>query len=126
MNVRASTTPSGGLRSTVGWIVLIALLVVLLVLLFDWNWLKGPIERHVSAMTGRTFVIEGKLRGDVGRTLTLYADAVRLGNVDWSDEREMARAQDVAVSFEWRPLLSRELVVPLARAEYVDLRLERD
>ena len=126
MNARAPTTPSGTLRSAIESIALIALLVTLLVLLFDWNWFKRPIERHVSALTGRTFVIEGKLRGHIGRTLTLYADAVRLGNVEWSGEREMARAQDVAVSFEWRPLLQRELVVPLARAEYLDLRLERD
>ena len=40
---------------------LVALLIVLLILIWDWNWFKRPIERRVSAATGRTFHIDGDL-----------------------------------------------------------------
>ena len=29
--------------------------LAILVILFEWNWLKGPIERAVQARTGRAF-----------------------------------------------------------------------
>ena len=38
----------------------LAAVVIGFLLVFDWNWLKGPIERRVSAATGRSLQIDGK------------------------------------------------------------------
>ena len=47
--------------------VLAALLVVG-ALLFEWNWLRGPIERIVTWKTGRSFDIGGDLDVELGRS----------------------------------------------------------
>ena len=35
--------------------------LILVVALFDWNWLRDPVARKVSRATGRTFAINGDL-----------------------------------------------------------------
>ena len=35
--------------------------LVVLVLVFDWNWIKGSVEREASKALGRAVVIEGDL-----------------------------------------------------------------
>lgn len=125
MTDTAPLQPALGFRQRIEEIALLALLLVLLWLLFDWNWLKGPIERHVEHVTGRPFVIEGDLRGRVGHELRLHADAVRLANADWAGAQPMLVARDLDVTFEWLPLLRRELVIPTLRASHLDLALER-
>src|SRR5690349_12907233 len=69
--------------------VLLAGVGVLLVL-FDWNWFKGPVERRVSAATGREFRIEGDLDVRLGLTPTIVAEGLHLSNADWSRHEEMA------------------------------------
>ena len=47
--------------------------LLLLLVFFDWNWFKGPLERAVSSATGREFRIDGDLDVDLGRTITVAA-----------------------------------------------------
>jgi uncharacterized protein involved in outer membrane biogenesis len=89
------TTPRVSLRRRLESILLLALLLVMLGLLFDWNWFKGPIERRVAGGDRRSFSIGGNLDGDIGRVLTLRADDLRLGNIPGSPESEMGRARRV-------------------------------
>ena len=108
-------------------ITAVALLVaiVLLVLLWDWNWFKGPVERVVEARTGRTLVIGGDLDVDLGRTTTVRADALRFANADWSDSQTMASADRLEIQFEVFPLLFRQEVrLPEIRLVKPILRLE--
>src|SRR5687768_11943152 len=72
-------------------IVLVALVV--LIVLWDWNWFKGPIERRVEAETGREFAIEGDLDVDLHWTRpTVIFNGVVLGNAEWSEtDDEMFR-----------------------------------
>ncbi|MDB5440610.1 MAG: AsmA family protein, partial [Caulobacteraceae bacterium] len=44
--------------------VLIALLavIILILVLFDWNWLRGPLSRFASARLHRPVAIEGNLK----------------------------------------------------------------
>src|SRR5881394_2148232 len=98
----ARATPQVTLRRRLESLALLALLIVLLGLLFDWNWFKGPIERRVQAATGRSFSIGGNLDGDIGRVLTLRADDLRFGNAEWSSEPEMGSARRVELQLEWR------------------------
>src|SRR5262245_45786615 len=122
----ARTTPQITLRRRLESLLLLALCLAMLALLFDWNWFKGPIERRVQAATGRSFSIGGDLDGDLGRVLTLRADDLRLGNAEWSTDREMGRAKHVELQVEWRSLLEGDLVVPSFEADHVNLLLERD
>jgi len=46
----------------VGWTMLgITLIVILFLMLFDWNMLRPYINRKVSETTGREFAIRGDL-----------------------------------------------------------------
>lgn len=70
--------------------------VVILILLWDWNWFKGPIERQVEARTGREFDIGGNLDVDLDWTRpAIRAERVRFGNAKWSKEPTMAAADRV-------------------------------
>src|SRR5688572_19112356 len=79
--------------STVG---LLTIAIIVLAMLWDWNWLKGPIERQVEAQTGREFAIDGNFDVDLGWTSASFrADAVRFGNAAWSKRPIMAAANRV-------------------------------
>ena len=104
--------------------VLLAALLLLLVL-FDWNWLKGPIESVVQARTGRPLNIEGDLDVDLGRITSVKADKLRFGNAGWSKESTMAAADRAEIDFELWPLLFKQQVrIPEIRLTAPDVRLE--
>lgn len=102
----------------------LALLCLILVLLWDWNWLKGPIERVVEARTGRSFDIHGDLDVDLGRTTTIRADRLALGNADWSDVPQMAAVDRLEIGIELWPLLRRQTRIPGIRLIRPEVRLE--
>ena len=96
------------------WVLgLFALAIALLVLFWDWNWFKGPIERRVEARTGREFKIGGDLDVDLGRISTVRADGLKFGNSKWSKEPTMAASDRLEFRIEtWPWLLGRETAHP--------------
>lgn len=102
----------------------VAIAVVVLVLIWDWNWLKGPVERTVQARTGRSFDIGGDLDVNLGRTVTISAGALRLGNAEWSPEPEMARADRALIRVHLPSLLRRQTLIPAIELINPRLRLE--
>lgn len=99
--------------------------IVLLVLMWDWNWFKGPVERMVEARTGRTLVIGGDLDVDLGRTTTVRADALRFANAHWSESQTMVSVERLEIQVEIFPLLfKREVRLPEIRLVKPILRLE--
>ncbi|MDO5504980.1 MAG: AsmA family protein [Pseudoxanthomonas suwonensis] len=105
---------------------LVLLGILLLLLLWDWNWFKGPIERRVTAQTGRSFQIDGNLGVDLGRRITVRADGLRLGNAPWARAPEMARSGPVELDLEAWPLLRGQVRIPRVDLERPVLNLERD
>ncbi|KLD80237.1 AsmA family protein [Xanthomonas hyacinthi] len=116
--------PDGRLRR---WpLVLGALLLVLLIviLVFDWNWFKGPVERAVQANTGREFHIDGNLDVALGGTTTIRGDGLRFANADWSKQPQMASAQRAEIDLALWPLLRGKLRIPEIRLTQPQLLLE--
>src|SRR5690554_1071578 len=105
-----------------------ALAILVLVLVWDWNWFKGPVERAVEARTGRSFDIGGDLDVDLGATVAIRADRLRLGNAEWSEEDEMASVERAGIRVHLPSLLFRretripeiELIKPRVRLETSD------
>jgi AsmA protein len=88
------------------------LLLVLLVEVFGWNWLRGPIERMTLAKTGRELVIAGDLDIHLGwQAPRVSARAVTFANPPWASERQMVAAEAVELTLNWRQLLRQKLVV---------------
>lgn len=102
--------------------ILLAAIAVLL-LLWDWNWFKGPLERAVQARTGRALHI-GNLDVDLGRTSTVRADTVTFANARWARQPQMARAERVEIDIRLWPLLRGSLQLPEIRLTRPDLLLQ--
>ena len=106
--------------------ILFAVALVVLLLLWDWNWFKRPIERQVTARTGRSFHIDGNLDVDLGRTLTITADGLRFGNAPWAREAEMARTDRLQFDLRFWPLFRGEILIPRIALQKPVVHLQRD
>lgn len=101
------------------------LAIVVLVAIWDWNWLRGPIERVVKAQTGREFDIAGDLDVDLGRVTRVRMDAIRFGNAEWAKSGDMATSDRVEFAFELFPaVFRREFRLPELRMTKPRLSLE--
>ena len=54
--------------------------IVVLVLVFDWNWIKGYVAREASKALGRTVVIEGDLDVELSWSPLVRIDHIRIAN----------------------------------------------
>nr|WP_255703335.1 AsmA family protein [Lysobacter sp. GX 14042] len=106
-------------------LAVLVLAIVVLVLLWDWNWFKGPVERRVEAATGREFEIGGDLDVDLGLVPTIRADRLRLGNADWSEQADMARAERLEFKLALLPLLRGRVELPELHLDSPRILLER-
>jgi len=106
-------------------LALVLLGVLALVLLWDWNWFKGPIERQVQARTGRAFDIGGDLDVDLGFPTVVRAGGLRLGNAAWSERPVMASAGQFQAGIEVLPLLRAKVRIPELRLSDAEVYLEK-
>ncbi|SEB19393.1 AsmA family protein [Variovorax sp. YR216] len=100
-------------------------LLVLAVLLFDWNWVRPPVERYISRKTHREFRMDD-LHVRLGLTPTIRMRGVRFGNADWSrEDQPMAKIEQLEFSVSLRDLPEKILVprVALTRPELLFERL---
>jgi uncharacterized protein involved in outer membrane biogenesis len=101
----------------------LAIALVLLVILFDWNWFRHPLERYVSNKTQRTFTISD-LHVRLGFTPTIRMRDVYFSNADWSKEDPMARIETVEFSVSLRDL-PEKILVPRVALTKPDLVFEQ-
>ncbi len=95
----------------IGVATFVALLVVL-VLFFPWDLLRGPINRYVSEKTGRTFEITERLEVHPGRTTGIILHGVRFANPDWARDPQLIEADRIELDVSFMPLLRGKLVLP--------------
>lgn len=111
-------TPSRLFKWTAGLLFAPVLLAVLLVAIFGWNWLRGPIERLTLDKTGRELVIGGNLELKFGWPLPrIHAGAVRFANPAWAREKQMLAADAVEITVDLPQLLSGNIVLPEVRLQ---------
>jgi uncharacterized protein involved in outer membrane biogenesis len=96
----------------------VGLLVVFILLVWDWNWFKKPVERRISAATGRAFHIDGDLSVKLAWTPRISFERVTLGNLPGNPDPLMASADLLQFRLHLRPLLAH-------RWELSDVRLSR-
>jgi uncharacterized protein involved in outer membrane biogenesis len=104
----------------------VLLLLVIVAVVWDWNWFKGPIERRVSAATGREFSIDGDLDVDLGLRPRITARDIHFGNAKWSDVTEMASAQQLDFRIALWPLLRGRVELPYVALDKPRLLLEQN
>jgi uncharacterized protein involved in outer membrane biogenesis len=103
---------------------LLMMSIVVLVLVFDWNWVKGYVARKASEALGRTVVIEGDLDVKLSWSPLVQIGHVRLANAAWSPEPYMLTVQRLTFRLDLRQLLRGHLVLPTVELVEPILRLE--
>jgi uncharacterized protein involved in outer membrane biogenesis len=116
-----------GMAVSVAVVVLIAILVAL----FDWNMLRGPIARFASAQTGREVRIDGDLHVKLfSWTPTVRVEGVSIGEPAWVKARgrtaPMAAARELTVAVRLMPLFRGRVELPLIAVTRPNLSLLRD
>jgi uncharacterized protein involved in outer membrane biogenesis len=105
------------LRWLTGVIVVLVALVVLAGL-FDWNMLRGPIGRQVSAMAGRRIELRGDLKVHLlSWTPGATADDVEVGSTPGVTSGDLAHIGRFAVKIKLLPLLIGRVELPLVDFE---------
>ena len=105
---------------------LAALVAILIgvVVLFDPNWLKSPIESAASAALGRDVEIAGALDVDLSMTPTIALEQVRVANAEWGSRPHMLAIPRVELAVRLWPLLKGAIELPFLRVQEPDLLLE--
>ncbi|MGZ9100293.1 MAG: AsmA family protein, partial [Brevundimonas sp.] len=94
-------------------LAVIAVIVVFL-MLFDWNWLRGPIGRWASAKYDREIVLQGDLDVKLfSWTPSARIRDLRVGGPDWASEKDTLKVDDAVASVRLMPLLSGRVEMPL-------------
>ena len=119
----------------IGAILLTAAIVVFLVI-FDWNWFRGPVGRMASARLNREVVITGDLRVHPWSfSPKVEAYGVRVAQPDWAAKADpkgsptgtpMAKVDRIAVQIKILPLLKGDVILPLLSVDRPDVRLLRE
>lgn len=101
--------------------------IVVFLLIFDWNWLRGPIGRYASEKSGRTVVLAGDLKVKLLTwTPRVEINGLRVGNPAWAPRGNMAEIERLTMAARWMPLLSGRLVMPLVAVDRPNVALYRD
>ncbi|MBC7916487.1 MAG: AsmA family protein [Rhodoferax sp.] len=107
-------------------LVTLVLLIVLLIALYGWNWMRAPLERYALEKTGRVLQIEGDLTLKFGWPVArLRADGVEFANPTWAQQKTMLAAQGVEVAVDVSQLLARKIAFPEVLLDHAAVFLEQ-
>ena len=93
-------------------IVSLLLVLVLVLLFFPWDKLRGPVNRYVTDQLGRRFEITDRLSVSLGRTTTVRLDGVELANPDWASEPFLLKAKAAEFDIKLFSLFSGKVDLP--------------
>ena len=98
-------------RWLIGIVSFFAVLILVL-LFFPWDMLRGPINRYVSAELGRRFEITERLSVKLGRTTTVRVDGLEFANPEWASEPYLVKAKAAEFDIKLWPLLIGNVDLP--------------
>ncbi len=110
----------------VGGTAALVLVLMAAVALFDWNWLRSPAERFITAATGRQTVIDGRLEGQWSLTPRFVIEDFHMANAEWGREKELIAFERAEIVVDLREMLRGRTVLPEIRLVKPQLALERN
>ncbi|MES2033807.1 MAG: AsmA family protein [Pseudomonadota bacterium] len=121
---RWNEAPRHRRRGLVAALILFAAIVGFLVI-FDWNWLRGPVSAVASARLNRTVAIEGDL--DVhpwSLKPKVEVHGLRISQPAWA-KGDMATVERVAFQVQLPSLLIGRVIMPYVEIRKPDVKLIR-
>lgn len=96
--------------------LLLIVAIVLFLLLFDWNMLRGPIGRWASARYDREIQLNGDLDVNLlSWTPSAHVRGLRIGGPDWAREQDTLTVENLHASVRLRALLAGHVEMPLVQ-----------
>ena len=108
-----------------GGLAVLAVALVAVAALFDWNWLRNPAQSFITAATGRQTVINGRLAGEWSLTPRFVVEDFHMANAEWAKEKELASFERAEVVVDLRELLRGRTVLPEIKLVKPQIALER-
>src|SRR3569623_2972171 len=102
----------------------IVTVLVLAILLFNWNMLRGPIERKVSAATGREMHINGNLDVDLSLHPLIRIQGITLSTAAWGSHPQMLSIDALAFRIALMKLLRGQVILPEIHLHKPELLME--
>lgn len=106
-------------------VAVLVIAVILAVVFFNWNWLRGPLESRLSAATGKQVRITGPITGERSWTPTITIAGVKITEPHWQPNPEVANIDKITATVELKKLLAGKLSIPSLNIEKPVVRLER-
>jgi uncharacterized protein involved in outer membrane biogenesis len=104
---------------TAGLLIVAVMLFVLFIVVFGWNWLRGPVERMTLEKTGRVLAISGDIKVRFHAFQPhVHVGAVTFANPSWAREKQMVAADAVEIAVDLPQLFLRNIV-------FSEIRLNR-
>jgi len=113
------------LAVVLGLVVVLAVALVVLPGMIDWNDYKGTIQAQLKGLTGRDVVIGGDIHIALLPTPALIANGVRMANVNGAGAADMVRLKSVEVRVALGPLLGGNIQVETVKLVDPIVELER-
>ena len=118
-------SPRVGWSAAIGGAVIVALVIFLLV--FQWNWLRGPLANAISGRLHRPVAITGNLEVHPWSfSPRATVNGLVIGNPPWAGKAPMARLPRLTVQVKLWPLLRGRVFLPLVEAAAPDVSLIRE
>ena len=104
------------------------LLALYIMLLFDWNLIKGFVESKASSSTGRTIKISGDIDVDFGFDFSplIKIHGLNITNMATGTEPEMARAEYLSFEFNLLSIFDDRMDFPYINLRGANVVLEKD
>ncbi len=105
----------------------LVLAIVLFALLFQWNWLRGPIAHYASGRMNREVQINGDLEVHPwSLSPRATVNGLTVANPAWAGKDKMAELPRLTVQIKLAPLFKGRVILPLVEADKPRLHLVRD
>ncbi|HEX4325412.1 MAG TPA: AsmA family protein [Burkholderiales bacterium] len=97
--------------------------VLVFILVFDFNWLRVPVQNYISKKTQREFRMS-HLAVKLGRYPRVILNDVFFQNADWSKEGPMAKIGKLEFTVSLRDLWDHKVVLPRLALSNADITME--
>ncbi|HZZ36039.1 MAG TPA: AsmA family protein [Caulobacteraceae bacterium] len=104
------------------------LAIIIFAMIFQWNWLRGPIAEYASARMNRHVAIDGDLEVHPwSLSPRATANGVTVSQPAWTGKTDnMVELPRLTVQVQLMPLLKRQVILPLVDVQKPKFHLIRD
>ena len=124
--LNGETPPSAWRKRRWPWVLgSIAVVLVVLTAIFDWNWFRGPLERYLTESSGRQVTI-GVLDVELARAPRIVLTDIAIDNAPWAGDAPLVMLRKLVLSVSVPSLFTDHIVLPHLGLTDGQLNLVRD